>query len=35
MLTDENGAVANITIMDVMQSNGVLHVIDAVVTPKS
>jgi uncharacterized surface protein with fasciclin (FAS1) repeats len=35
MLTDENGAVANITVLDVMQSNGVIHVIDAVVTPKS
>lgn len=35
LLTDENGATANITVKDVMQSNGVIHVIDAVVTPKS
>jgi uncharacterized surface protein with fasciclin (FAS1) repeats len=33
-LTDENGAVANITTYDVYQSNGVIHVIDRVVTPK-
>jgi len=32
-LTDENGAVANVTIADVDQSNGVIHVIDAVITP--
>lgn len=35
MIEDENGAVANITVKDVMQSNGVIHVIDAVVTPKN
>ena len=35
MITDENGVTANITVKDVMQSNGVIHVIDAVVTPKS
>ncbi len=34
MLKDENGATANITIANVMQSNGVIHVIDGVVTPK-
>ena len=34
MLEDENGTVANVTIADVMQSNGVIHVIDAVLTPK-
>jgi uncharacterized surface protein with fasciclin (FAS1) repeats len=34
-LTDENGTVANVTIADVDQSNGVIHVIDAVLLPKS
>lgn len=34
MLTDENGNKSNITIQDVKQSNGVIHVIDAVITPK-
>ncbi|MGF9565486.1 fasciclin domain-containing protein [Neorhizobium sp. JUb45] len=33
-LTDENGNVANVTIADVKQSNGVIHVIDAVLLPK-
>lgn len=33
-ITDENGTVANVTIADVLQSNGVIHVIDAVLTPK-
>ena len=33
-ITDENGGVANVTIADVMQSNGVIHVIDAVLLPK-
>ena len=32
-VTDENGTVANVTIADVRQSNGVIHVIDAVLTP--
>jgi uncharacterized surface protein with fasciclin (FAS1) repeats len=32
-LTDENGAVATVTQADVKQSNGVIHVIDAVMTP--
>ena len=34
-LTDENGKSAQVTIADVNQSNCVIHVIDAVVTPKS
>jgi uncharacterized surface protein with fasciclin (FAS1) repeats len=34
MITDENGGVANVTIADVKQSNGVIHVIDAVLLPK-
>lgn len=33
-LTDESGAVANVTIKDVNQSNGVIHVIDKVLLPK-
>jgi uncharacterized surface protein with fasciclin (FAS1) repeats len=33
-VTDENGTVANVTVADVKQSNGVIHVIDAVLTPK-
>jgi uncharacterized surface protein with fasciclin (FAS1) repeats len=33
-LTDENGGVANVTIADVKQSNGVIHVIDSVLLPK-
>jgi uncharacterized surface protein with fasciclin (FAS1) repeats len=33
-LTDENGTVAKVTIADVKQSNGVIHVIDHVLTPK-
>jgi uncharacterized surface protein with fasciclin (FAS1) repeats len=33
-LKDENGAVANISTYDVYQSNGVIHVLDAVVLPK-
>jgi uncharacterized surface protein with fasciclin (FAS1) repeats len=35
ILKDENGGVANITIYDVMQSNGVIHSIDKVLLPKS
>lgn len=35
ILTDENGNKAKVTQADVNQSNGVIHVIDAVVTPKS
>lgn len=33
-LTDENGGVAHVTIADVVQSNGVIHVIDKVLLPK-
>jgi uncharacterized surface protein with fasciclin (FAS1) repeats len=33
-LTDENGGVAFVTIADVKQSNGVIHVIDTVLLPK-
>jgi uncharacterized surface protein with fasciclin (FAS1) repeats len=33
-LTDENGGVATVTIADVKQSNGVIHVIDSVLLPK-
>jgi uncharacterized surface protein with fasciclin (FAS1) repeats len=34
-VTDENGNTANVTIADVKQSNGVIHVIDKVLLPKS
>jgi uncharacterized surface protein with fasciclin (FAS1) repeats len=34
-ITDENGNSAKVTIADVNQSNGVIHVIDTVVLPKS
>lgn len=34
MLKDEKGGMANITIKDVYQSNGVIHVIDTVLMPK-
>jgi uncharacterized surface protein with fasciclin (FAS1) repeats len=33
MLTDEGGNVATVTIADVVQSNGVIHVIDTVMLP--
>ena len=33
-VTDETGGVANVTIADVEQSNGVIHVIDKVLLPK-
>lgn len=33
VLTDEKGGKANVTIANVMQSNGVIHVIDSVVQP--
>ena len=33
-LTDENGGTATVTIADVKQSNGVIHVVDAVLLPK-
>jgi uncharacterized surface protein with fasciclin (FAS1) repeats len=35
ILTDENGNTATVTIADVQQSNGVIHVIDSVLLPKS
>lgn len=34
MIEDEQGNVATVTIADVMQSNGVIHVIDTVLLPK-
>lgn len=34
MLTDENGRTINVTIADVDQSNGVIHVVDSVILPK-
>ena len=34
MITDEQGQVANVTIADVKQSNGVIHVVDTVLLPK-
>lgn len=34
VLTDENGGIATVTIANVNQSNGVIHVIDAVALPK-
>ncbi len=34
ILTDENGGKATVTIADVVQSNGVIHVIDKVLLPK-
>lgn len=34
-IKDEKGGMASVTIKDVYQSNGVIHVIDAVVLPKS
>ncbi|HWV54998.1 MAG TPA: fasciclin domain-containing protein [Pseudorhodoplanes sp.] len=34
-LTDEKGGVATVTIADVRQSNGVIHVIDSVLLPAS
>jgi uncharacterized surface protein with fasciclin (FAS1) repeats len=33
-LTDEKGAIANVTISNVYQSNGVIHVIDSVLLPQ-
>ncbi len=33
-LTDENGGTATVTIADVVQSNGVIHVVDRVLLPK-
>jgi len=34
-IKDEKGGMAKVTIADVNQSNGVIHVIDTVVMPKS
>ncbi len=34
MLTDESGATGTVTIADVNQSNGVIHVVDKVLLPK-
>jgi uncharacterized surface protein with fasciclin (FAS1) repeats len=34
-IKDEKGGTAKVTIGDVYQSNGVIHVIDTVVMPKS
>jgi uncharacterized surface protein with fasciclin (FAS1) repeats len=34
MLTDEKGGMAHVTIADVYQSNGVIHVVDKVLLPK-
>lgn len=34
VLTDEKGGMASVTIADVYQSNGVIHVIDKVLMPK-
>jgi uncharacterized surface protein with fasciclin (FAS1) repeats len=34
-ITDENGGMSQVTIADVNQSNGVIHVINAVLLPKS
>ena len=34
MVTDEGGGVANVTIADAIQSNGVIHVVDKVLLPK-
>ena len=34
MITDENGGTAKVTIADVKQSNGVIHVVDKVLLPK-
>ena len=33
MITDEKGGMSHVTIGDVMQSNGVIHVVDAVLMP--
>jgi uncharacterized surface protein with fasciclin (FAS1) repeats len=33
-VTDEKGGTADVTIADVVQSNGVIHVVDKVLMPK-
>jgi uncharacterized surface protein with fasciclin (FAS1) repeats len=35
ILTDENGGMSKVTTADVYQSNGVIHVVDHVVLPRS
>jgi uncharacterized surface protein with fasciclin (FAS1) repeats len=35
IITDENGGMGHVTIADVKQSNGVIHVIDTVLLPRS
>lgn len=35
VIMDENGGMANITVYDVLQSNGVIHSVDRVLLPKS
>ena len=34
MLKDEKGGTSTVTIADVFQSNGVIHVVDTVLMPK-
>ena len=34
MVSDESGGTAHVTIPDVVQSNGVIHVVDKVLLPK-
>ncbi|MES2777060.1 MAG: fasciclin domain-containing protein [Bacteroidota bacterium] len=34
VMTDQNGGMAKVTIADVFQKNGVIHVIDSVILPK-
>jgi uncharacterized surface protein with fasciclin (FAS1) repeats len=34
VLADEKGGMSTVTIADVMQSNGVIHVVDSAVMPK-
>ena len=34
MVMDESGGMANVTIADVSQSNGVIHVVDKVLLPR-
>ena len=34
MIEDETGSVSTVTIADVIQSNGVIHVVDTVLLPK-
>jgi uncharacterized surface protein with fasciclin (FAS1) repeats len=34
ILTDEKGGISTVTIADVFQKNGVIHVVDTVLMPK-